>query len=73
MQKRWFVHDGEDVDFFDSELAAREAAQSALDRCYERAAKGGEWPEEIEHIMWGRIEQGVVSRGDDFVLIDLNG
>ena len=73
MQKRWFVHDGDDVDCFDSELAAREAAQSALERCYERAANNGEWPEEIKHIMLGRIEQGVVSRGDDFVLVDLNG
>lgn len=71
MQKRWFVHDGEDVEFYDSESAARASALDAVERWRAIGLSEGEWPEEVEHVMWGSIEQGVVARGDDYVLVDV--
>jgi hypothetical protein len=73
MKKRWFVHNGEEIEFFDSESAARDAARDAIELWREIGIRdnGEEWPDEVDDVMWGRIEQGAKLCNGDYVLTDV--
>ena len=66
---RYFAMDGEEVKFFLNAEAAKATAEKAVEKWTRYAQADREWPEEIYHVCWGKIEQGVMEqlREDDMV------
>lgn len=78
----WFVYDYENgIEFYATEAEAKAAAQKILEFWRGEAISDGEWSDEVEHLVWGRVHQFIVEvpieNGDeerpccDFVLADM--
>lgn len=58
----WFVYDPDysGMEFYATEAEAKAAAEKALDFWRGEAISDGEWSDEVESLIWGRVYQSVV-------------